>query len=339
MNTDPQHIKTLYDVQGFLTAVPVLDLAELEGARRSFQKLEEEFGKEHTQYSLHNVHLLHPWVLGLATHPRTLQAITAVLGPNIILLDSRFICKYPASDVPHRGEAAPYVAWHQDIKYWGFEGGPVASAWLALDDVDTENGVLWIIPGSHKQGVLEHRTAMTPGNVLSSNQEIPRHLVDAERAVACPLQAGQMSIHDGRTVHASEPNMSHRRRCGFVIRYVPTTAYPVDVTANHFRTLRPPAAVNHFRTLRPPAAVNHFRTLRPPAAANHFRTLRPPAAANHFRTLRPPAAANHFRTLRPPAAVNHFRTLRPPAAINHFRHLQCSLICVSNIYFPLEGVS
>ncbi|KAJ1102288.1 hypothetical protein NDU88_007340 [Pleurodeles waltl] len=225
--------------QGFLTAVPVLDLAELEGARRSFQKLEEEFGKEHTQYSLHNVHLLHPWVLGLATHPRTLQAITAVLGPNIILLDSRFICKYPASDVPHRGEAAPYVAWHQDIKYWGFEGGPVASAWLALDDVDTENGVLWIIPGSHKQGVLEHRTAMTPGNVLSSNQEIPRHLVDAERAVACPLQAGQMSIHDGRTVHASEPNMSHRRRCGFVIRYVPTTAYPVDRMIIHKEWQRP----------------------------------------------------------------------------------------------------
>ncbi|XP_078520599.1 phytanoyl-CoA dioxygenase domain-containing protein 1-like [Lissotriton helveticus] len=228
MEADPQPLKTLYDARGFLTSVPVLAPEELEGARRGFEALEQEFGKEHAQYSLHNAHLRLPWVLGLATHPHTLQAITAVLGPHVVLLDSRFICKYPASDVPHRGHSAPYVAWHQDIKYWGFEGGPVASVWLALDDVDAENGVLQVIPGSHKQGVLEHRTAMTPGNLLSTNQEIPRHLVDAEKAVECPLQAGQMSIHDGLTVHASEPNTSHRRRCGFVIRYVPTTAYPVE---------------------------------------------------------------------------------------------------------------
>ncbi|XP_069505041.1 L-threonyl-[L-threonyl-carrier protein] 4-chlorinase-like [Ambystoma mexicanum] len=223
-----QQMKTRYDSRGFLTGVPVLGAEELVEARRAFAKLEEEFGKEHTQYSLHNIHQSHPWAMDLATHPHTLEAITAVLGPNVILLDSRFICKYPSSAVPHKEDTAPYVAWHQDIKYWGFEGGPVASVWLALDDVDTENGVLQVIPGSHKQGILEHRTATAPGNMLSANQEIPGHLVDVEKAVECPLKAGQMSVHDGLTVHASEPNLSHRRRCGFVIRYVPTTAYPVQ---------------------------------------------------------------------------------------------------------------
>lgn len=33
-------------------------------------------------------------------------------------------------------------------RYWGFEGGSVASVWLALDDVDRENGVLQVIPGT-----------------------------------------------------------------------------------------------------------------------------------------------------------------------------------------------
>ena len=37
-------------------------------------------------------------------------------------------------------------------------------------------------------------------------------------------------IHDGFLVHASDPNTSQRRRCGFVIRYVPTCAYPIQVS-------------------------------------------------------------------------------------------------------------
>ncbi|XP_068103703.1 probable alpha-ketoglutarate-dependent hypophosphite dioxygenase [Hyperolius riggenbachi] len=228
MKVAADQMKTLYDANGFLTAINVLSEKELQNALKKHEHLEKKFGKEYTQYSLHNIHLQYEWVMNLATHPKLLEVITAVLGPNIILLDSRFICKYPPSEVPHKEDTAPYVAWHQDIKYWGFEGGPVASVWLAFDDVDAENGVLQIIPGSHKQGILEHRTAVIPGNMLTANQEIPEHLVNVEDLVECPLKAGQMSVHDGLTVHASEPNMSDRRRCGFVIRYVPTTAYPVQ---------------------------------------------------------------------------------------------------------------
>uniref|UniRef100_A0A8C5MMQ2 Uncharacterized protein n=1 Tax=Leptobrachium leishanense TaxID=445787 RepID=A0A8C5MMQ2_9ANUR len=189
--------------------------------------LMERAAHEYTQYNLHNIHMEHEWAMNLASHPNLLQEITAVLGPNVILLDSRFICKYSSSDVPQKEDIVPYVAWHQDIKSWGFEGGSVASVWLAFDDVDTENGVLQVIPGSHKQGVLEHRIAKIPGNMLPSNLEIPKHLVNVEDAVECPLKAGQVSVHDGLTLHANEPNMSDDRKCGFVICYIPTTAYPV----------------------------------------------------------------------------------------------------------------
>lgn len=88
-------------------------------------------GKEYTQYSLHNVHLQYPWVMSLAKHPRVLEVVTAVLGPDVILLDSRFICKYPAlkpgniqaneegetkPDGATEDDVLPYVAWHQDMK-------------------------------------------------------------------------------------------------------------------------------------------------------------------------------------------------------------------------------
>lgn len=88
-------------------------------------------GEGFTQYSLHNVHLQYQWVMGLTRHPRILHVLEAVLGPDVILLDSRFICKYPTPENPKKnGEEGtkpnenvggsstlPYVAWHQDMRW------------------------------------------------------------------------------------------------------------------------------------------------------------------------------------------------------------------------------
>jgi len=226
-------LQETYNQQGYLSALPILSDTELRTARQAFADLEREFGEEYTQYSLHNVHLQYPWVMGLAKHPRVLQVVEAILGPNIILLDSRFICKYPVFSAGKEGAGTadtslPYVAWHQDMRYWGIGGGPVLSVWLALDDSLQENGALQVVPGSHCSGMLPHRLATRNGNMLSVNQEIPDDLVDTEKAVLCPLLAGQMSIHDGLLVHASDANTSQRRRCGFVIRYVSTCAHPTE---------------------------------------------------------------------------------------------------------------
>uniref|UniRef100_A0A3Q3WAF7 Uncharacterized protein n=1 Tax=Mola mola TaxID=94237 RepID=A0A3Q3WAF7_MOLML len=230
MTTSLSKLQELYKQQGFLSALAVLNETELKEAKHAFSKLERKFGTEYTQYSLHNVHLQYPWVMDLTKHPQILQVVEAILGPNIILLDSRFICKYPAlkPDGSVGEEGLPYVAWHQDMRYWGIDGGPVLSVWLALDDSLKENGALLVIPGSHCDGMLPHRQAICPGNMLSVNQEIPEELVQVDEAVLCPLLAGQMSIHDGLLVHASDANRSQKRRCGFVIRYVPTSAYPTE---------------------------------------------------------------------------------------------------------------
>ncbi|XP_041847205.1 L-proline trans-4-hydroxylase [Melanotaenia boesemani] len=240
MTTSTTKLQESYNQQGFLSPLPVLNEMELREARQAFSKLEEEFGEDYTQYSLHNVHLQYPWVMNLTKHPRVLQVIQAILGSDVILLDSRFICKYPVlkpagheenkneTDEKNGENELPYVAWHQDMRYWGIAGGPVVSVWLALDDSEKENGALQVIPGTHCSGMLPHRQAIRSGNMLSVNQEIPEELVQMEEAVFCPLRAGQMSIHDGFLVHGSDSNTSQKRRCGFVIRYVPTCAYPIE---------------------------------------------------------------------------------------------------------------
>ncbi|KAL2077576.1 hypothetical protein ACEWY4_027080 [Coilia grayii] len=250
MSMSAEQMSSGYKQLGYLSGVGVLDSTELRQAREAFAQLERKFGTDYTKYSLHNVHLQYDWVMGLVKHPRVLEVVRAILGPDVLLLDSRFICKYPVSRgnggadvIPYDNKPAgqefareegiekaglPFVAWHQDMRYWGLDGGPVLSVWLALDDSLEDNGALQVIPGSHCSGLLPHCQSQRWGNMLSVNQEIPEELVNTDKAVLCPLLAGQMSVHDGLLVHASDPNMSDRRRCGFVIRYVPTCAYPIQ---------------------------------------------------------------------------------------------------------------
>ncbi|XP_029650227.1 phytanoyl-CoA dioxygenase domain-containing protein 1-like [Octopus sinensis] len=223
----PSNLSQNFNRDGYVTGIPVLTLTEVKELVQNFNALEKEIGKENSQYSLHNVHTKLPWVMKMAAHPNILRPLRAILGDNIFVLDSRFICKYPDKENSRKDGAKQYVAWHQDVRYWGVEG-MVVTVWLAVDKADIDNGCMQVIPGSHKFGIFEHIEAKEKGNLLTSNQEIPLSLFNVEKAVPCPLNAGEMSLHHGLTVHGSEPNLSDRRRCGYVIRYVATDAYSIN---------------------------------------------------------------------------------------------------------------
>lgn len=80
------------------------------------QILSNFLGKQASQYSFHNIHVNQPWVLQVASHSNILKPVKEILGPNVILLDSRFICKYPDDDVRSVGADQAFVAWHQDMR-------------------------------------------------------------------------------------------------------------------------------------------------------------------------------------------------------------------------------
>jgi ectoine hydroxylase-related dioxygenase (phytanoyl-CoA dioxygenase family) len=207
-----------WERDGFVAAVDVLTPAEVIATRARFDALEARVGRDTAEIRLHDRHFDEPWIWQLATDPRIVDPVTRLIGSDVLLLGSHFFCKYPAEE---RGER--FVAWHQDLTYWGLEPPLALSAWLAIDDADVANGCMRVIPGSHGAGLLTHGTASRPGNLLSINQEVPADLVDERRAVSLPLAAGQMSLHHGLLLHQSHPNRSSRRRCGLTLRYVPAT--------------------------------------------------------------------------------------------------------------------
>ena len=204
-----------FDQDGYLSPIDVLNEAEAAEVRQSFDELESRIGKEQAQIGLVGKERVHPFIWKFATHPGLLDAVEQVAGPDLLLIGTHIFCKYPSVEM---GKEA-FVAWHQDVTYWGLEPPKAFTAWLAIDDADDDNGAMLVIPQSHKSGILSHGKSEQQGNLLSVNQAIAEDRLDPDSAVTIVLKAGQISLHAGLAVHGSQPNRSSRRRCGMTVRF------------------------------------------------------------------------------------------------------------------------
>jgi len=205
-----------YARDGYLPAIDVVGAEQATDYRRQFDELEAEVGREKAGIGLIDLHFQRRFIWDIAVNPVVLDAIEALLGPNILLLASHFFCKYGP-------DKEKFVAWHQDVTFWGLEPPKAITAWFAVDDSDAGNGCMQVIPATQLGGILQHGKADQAGNLLSINQEVMISDEQRQGAVDLPLRAGQMSLHSGTLIHGSLSNMSTRRRCGLTLRYVPTS--------------------------------------------------------------------------------------------------------------------
>ena len=156
-------------------------------------------------------HFFLRWVYQLASHPRVLDAVESVLGPNILVWSSQWFPKFP-------GDKA-FVSWHQDATYWGLHPLNVTTAWIALSESTPQNGCMRVVPGTHKTPQLPQRETYGADNMLSRGQEIAVD-VDEAQAVDLALRPGEFSLHHVAIVHGSGPNISDVPRIGLAVRYV-----------------------------------------------------------------------------------------------------------------------
>lgn len=168
-------------------------------------------------------HFQHPELFEWLMADEVLDLVSPILGPDIALFASHFICK-------PRGNGKR-VPWHEDSHYWNTMITPmeVVTVWVAIDPSSTENGCMRIIPRTHtsgKQGFSDYDD-LKPGEAVF-NDEIKATQRDSTQAIPIELEANQCSLHDGRIIHGSEPNTSSKRRCGYTMRFVSTR-----VRANH----------------------------------------------------------------------------------------------------------
>lgn len=147
----------------------------------------------------------------LIRHPRILEPVSQLIGPDLLVWSAGFFIKEAGS--------ASYVSWHQDLNYWGLDGDNEVTAWYALTPATVENGCMRFVPGSHRRKDVPHVDSFAPDNLLTRGQEIAVE-VDEAAAANVLLRAGQVSLHHGHMFHASGPNRTDSRRLGVAIRYV-----------------------------------------------------------------------------------------------------------------------
>lgn len=148
-----------------------------------------------------------------------LDLVEPIIGPNIGLWSSHFICKDP-----YVGRATP---WHEDSAYWkgrlsSFD--KIVTVWLAIDRSSKENGCMRVLPGTHGNGFSDYEAIDGTKNTFSTQIKN----VDESKAVYLELEPGECSLHDSRIIHGAAANRSEFRRCGYTMRYFSTEAvvYP-----------------------------------------------------------------------------------------------------------------
>jgi non-heme Fe2+,alpha-ketoglutarate-dependent halogenase len=202
-----------YREEGYLAPIRVMDEDAALALRRELERVEAGMGGPLRGDLRHKSHLLFPFLADLVRHPRILDAIEDVLGPDILCWTSNFFIKEAATP--------SFVSWHQDSTYWGLSAPEVATAWVALTPSDAANGAMAVIPKSHTLDQVPHRDTFHQHNLLTRGQEVEVEVNEAEAAMLS-LRPGEMSLHHVRLVHGSAPNPSADRRIGFAIRYIPT---------------------------------------------------------------------------------------------------------------------
>ena len=121
---------------------------------------------------------------------------------------------------PEKGTPFPM---HQDYPFYPHDGPDFVDCLLHLDDTPLESGALMVVPGSHKQGPLEHVLGPDTAPHLPPERFHPDHL----NSVAVPAQRGDMIFFSYQTIHWSDCNRTDSWRKSVRFGYHSTELRPV----------------------------------------------------------------------------------------------------------------
>ena len=106
-----------YRAKGYHFPERCLSADEAAALRARLETAEQKLGQPLSGPMRQKPHLLFTWLADLVRHPRVLDAVEDLLGPDILCWSTGFFIKEARAD--------DYVSWHQDATYWGLSGPEV----------------------------------------------------------------------------------------------------------------------------------------------------------------------------------------------------------------------
>jgi hypothetical protein len=207
-----------YQRDGFYSPVRVMSAADARRFRNALEAHEAKTGQPLQGNWRHKMHLLFTWADELVHHPRILDAVEDVIGPDILVYHSTMWIKEPHTPA--------HVRWHQDGAYFFLDPLEHVTAWVALSEASELAGCMRVIPGTHRLPMIEHDDRPDAYNMIKRGQGISDRF-DGEKGVSMPLEAGELSLHHTALVHCSPGNDNDDRRMGLGISFIPTHVRPV----------------------------------------------------------------------------------------------------------------
>jgi phytanoyl-CoA hydroxylase len=157
------------------------------------------------------MHLYDPFLERVCGDPRWAGVVAPLIGPDVRLYWEQCVAKSPGT-----GTELP---WHQDNGYTPLIPEMYLTCWLALDDADSDNGGLQVIPGSHTDGTVEHHdNAKNPYFRVG-------HDAGPEAGISVSVPKGSVLAFSSLMMHRSGPNTTtDRERRAWIIQYCPADA-------------------------------------------------------------------------------------------------------------------
>jgi len=212
------------DIMYGRVAVPGLE-APPPGA--SSEEIERRYLRIHM---LHRVLEIHERFL---LHPRVLDVLAALIGPDVMAMQSMLFFKFPGGD----GQG-----YHQDSYYIPTLPDTLCGAWLAVDRADEENGCMWFTPGTQHEPIYptagrerqNHGDALSDLTVVEQVSNTDEQVNTLSRVAAtypgvetpAVMEPGDVAFFGGHILHRSHRNRSVTRfRRSFVGHYANARSY------------------------------------------------------------------------------------------------------------------
>lgn len=120
---------------------------------------------------------------------------------------------------PEKGSPFPM---HQDAPFFEHEKHSMIAGVVHFDDAPLEKGCIRVVPGSHKEGLIEH--------LPEGGWHLPFSQYPIESSVPCPAEAGDVLFFSYLTIHGSGINTSNEARTTLLVQMRDPMDPPVKLT-------------------------------------------------------------------------------------------------------------
>ena len=240
----PPDLKSEFESNGYLKVPQALEpedlsvlitcadrlLDEFSGKLKSNGQLKSDYGSESFDSRIVSIlqesgepqppwtpYFFGPELHSIVTSPRLLNVLSPLVGPEILFNGG---CQLRSKPPTRFHDELSNVPWHQDTQYYGeiTQHLDIVTVWIPLVDVDESNGCLWIIPGSHRWGLLDG------ARDHEQNMRTRENVEKRGEPISIPMKTRDILLFHNLTFHSSGENHTQRARWNVDIRFMANPA-------------------------------------------------------------------------------------------------------------------